>query len=265
MIRIISGWSALGGSTTSFINLTNAFNNVGIDCIFYGPHEFHLNKCRSALISSDNKFIIDKSDNLIIHFRTPAIRPACKKVILSCHEQNVFEISKINLNVFDAVHFVSVNQIKYHNISYPNFVIPNILDNLKANPKTSEKVVGIIGSVDYNKQTHISIQRAIGDGFDDIRLFGAITDLPYWESSVKPLVDNVRVKYIGVELDKQKMYDQITDVYFSSIRECRPMIIGECIKTNTKLHTIEGKEYLNQNFIYTNEEIINHWKEKLEV
>ena len=48
MVKIISGYSEKGGSTTAFINLTNIFNENGIDCVFYGPHQWHLDKCKSG-------------------------------------------------------------------------------------------------------------------------------------------------------------------------------------------------------------------------
>ena len=46
MVKIVSGISMSGGSTIILINLTNLFNSKGIDTTFYGPHDFHLNKCK---------------------------------------------------------------------------------------------------------------------------------------------------------------------------------------------------------------------------
>lgn len=265
MVRIISNWSNMGGSTTAFINLTNAFNRNGIDCIFYGAHQYHLNKCRAEQLTT-SKLIIDKSDRLIFHFRIPPRRPPCHKVILSCHEQDIFKISKIDLSMFDAIHFVSQHQIEYHgNLNHPSFVIPNVLDDLKPNQKPMDKVVGIIGSVDPNKQVHVSIERALADGFTDIRIFGAITDPNYWKNVVAPLVDGSKVKYLGVSNDKQGMYDQLTDVYFSSINECKPYVVAECQLTGTIIHTLPNKNYMNQKFIYNEEEVINMWKKELDL
>ena len=65
MIKIISGYSGPGGSTTAFINLCNAFNQHGLDCIFYGPHSWHMDKCRSKDIE---EFFIERGDSLIVHF-----------------------------------------------------------------------------------------------------------------------------------------------------------------------------------------------------
>ena len=47
MVKIISDISHVGGSTIILINLTNLFNSKGIDTTFYGPHDFHMDKCKS--------------------------------------------------------------------------------------------------------------------------------------------------------------------------------------------------------------------------
>jgi hypothetical protein len=47
-ISIISGYSGPGGSTEAFISLTNELNKRGFDAIFYGPNEYHLDKCKSG-------------------------------------------------------------------------------------------------------------------------------------------------------------------------------------------------------------------------
>ena len=51
MIKIISGWSNLGGSTESFIKLCNLFNDNNLECVYYGPHNYHLDKCKSDHLS----------------------------------------------------------------------------------------------------------------------------------------------------------------------------------------------------------------------
>ena len=84
MVKILSGWSNKGGSTFAFIKLTNELNNAGIDTTFYGPHEWHLDKCKSGLLN--NNFKTNKDDILIVHFLNLGQRPDVKKVILSCHE-----------------------------------------------------------------------------------------------------------------------------------------------------------------------------------
>ena len=58
-VKILSGRSNPGGATIHFIDLCNLLNDNGFDCTFYGPHEWHLGKCRSDL---SNSFILDPSD-----------------------------------------------------------------------------------------------------------------------------------------------------------------------------------------------------------
>lgn len=264
MIKIITGFSAQGGSTVAFINLTNALNEIGIETVLFGPHDWHIGKCRSERLMS-RKLQTKVNDTLIFHFWQLQARPPVKKVILSCHEQNVFPLQNINYKVFDKIHFVSETQRQYHKIDHPYFIIPNILDDLKFNPKPTEKVAGIIGSIDRNKQVHVSIQRALQDGFEKVLIFGKITDHQYWETEVLPLVDTEKVKYYGFVDDKQAMYDKITDVYFSSIMECKPMVVAECQLMGKNLHVLPDKNYMKQQFIYKKEDILELWKRELEI
>lgn len=259
MIRIITGHSAQGGSTVAFINLTNALNDIGIDTILLGPHDWHLNKCKAEKLT-ERKLQISPNDTLIFHFWRLEHRPPVKKVLLSCHEQNVFPLQNINYKIYDKIHFVSETQRQYHNIIHPYFIIPNILDDLIKTPLSEKKVVGIIGSIDRNKQVHISIQRALKDGFTDIRIFGMITDRPYWEQEVKNLVDGINVKYIGFLDDKQKIYDQITEVYHSSILETWGYIKAECELTGRTFH---GNSSSNNAKITNKNDIIDMWKKEL--
>ena len=82
MEKIVSGWSNRGGSTFAFINLTNALNKAGYDTTFYGPHEWHLDKCKSGRMNEIN---MGKNDKMIFHFIPLNSRPDVKKsfIILS--------------------------------------------------------------------------------------------------------------------------------------------------------------------------------------
>ena len=67
-VRIVSGWSNPGGSTVAFINLCNLFNNNGIDCTFYGPHDWHLDKCQSSSLNKENPLLDTDGASFIFHF-----------------------------------------------------------------------------------------------------------------------------------------------------------------------------------------------------
>jgi hypothetical protein len=270
MIKILTGFSDVGGSTNAFINLTNALNNAGYNAILMGQHPYPQNKCNFELITG--KINYKNRDKVICHFPpnlkgyVKTKRADCKLCIFSCHETDMFSFKNINYEVFDKIVFASPLQKSYHNISHKSqHVIPNFLSKLLPNKKCSESVAGIIGSIDRNKQTHISIKRALEDGFKSVLIYGAITDQSYYLESVKELIDGSVVVYKGVEQDKQKMYDSITDCYLSSINEVLPTVIGECRLTGTNFHGIEGKEYLKQEFVFSDDYILNQWRKVLEL
>jgi hypothetical protein len=254
MVKIISGWSNKGGSTTAFINLTNALNQRDINTTFYGPHTWHLDKCKSGIL--DNSLTINEDDILIIHFLNLPSRPKCKKVILGCHEKNLFEVGKIK-QFWDLVIFLNERHRDYHN-EYKNefHIIPNLKENLIRRDKAGlEKIAGVIGSFDENKQTHISIQRALSDECEKVYLFGEPIG-PYYEKYVKPLIsDDVIIK--GFTEDKQGMYDSIGCVYHSSLSEVACLVKDECETTGVIFNGTEVTN--NPPVLLTNDEIINEW------
>jgi hypothetical protein len=262
MVKIFSNWTNAGGSTEAFINLTNELNGRGIDCMFYGPHKYHTFKCRGDV--SYGAVPLSKNDVFITHFTAkPQKRPDVKKFILSCHEQDVFPLKKIKFDIYDKIHFVSEHQRDFHGIDHPHFICTNVMADLKPNPKRSMNVAGIIGSVDKNKQTHISIERALKDGCGEVVIFGPITDQNYFETMVKPLVDNnENVNVVGHVEDKQKIYDSINYLYFSSINECCPTVIGECKLTNTEVRALPNKNYMNIDY-KPNDEVVETWIKEL--
>jgi len=170
MIKIVSGYSEKGGSTSAFIDLTNEFNKLGIDTTFYGPHKWHLDKCKSGLL--DSGFIVDKNDILICHFLQLPSRPNAKKVLLSCHEKWWFKVGEIK-QYWDTTIFLHDAHREYHNAYKGDFrIIPNLKPNLKPKDKQElDLIAGIIGAIEDRKQTHISIQRALADGCEKIKIF----------------------------------------------------------------------------------------------
>ncbi len=254
MIKIITGWSNKGGSTTAFIALTNALNNAGYNTMLFGPHNWHLDKCKSGLL--DNNFKIERDDKLIVHFLQLQHKPICRKVLLSCHEKDLFRVGKIN-QFWDEVIFINQKHRDYHNDYIGKFrIIPNLKQPLlKKNKNGLEKIAGIIGSFDENKQTHVSIQRALNDGCEKIYLFGE-ANTPYYNEFVKPLCsEKVIVK--GFTEDKQNMYDSIGCVYHSSKSEVACLVKDECETTGTIFHGNEATD--NPPNILTNDEIITKW------
>tara|TARA_R100000900_G_scaffold111578_1_gene87076 strand:+ start:773 stop:1558 length:786 start_codon:yes stop_codon:yes gene_type:complete len=261
MVKIVSGWSNRGGSTFAFINLTNALNAAGYDTTFYGPHEWHLDKCKSGRMNEIN---MSKDDNMIFHFIPLNGRPDVRKVLLSCHEKNIFEVGDIP-QYWDEVVFLNKKQREYHNRYKGRYnIIPNLKEVLENNPKSPETkgVAGIIGSIDENKQTHISIQKAVKDGFNKIMLFGNVTDPNYYNNFVKPLIDE-KVIERGFISDKQKIYDEVEAVYLSSNSEVASLVKDECETTGTKFYGSKATEHDVINL--SNDEIIKEWVKVLDL
>lgn len=255
-IKIISGWSNTGGSTECFINLTNSFNAAGYDTTFYGPHSYHLNKCKSEYINNIN---IVSTDILICHFITLRNRPICKKVLLNCHEKELYNVNSIP-PFWDKVIFLNEEQKNYHKYCGNYDIIPNIRRSFEIIDKTDkDKIAGIIGTIDRNKQVHISIKRAIEDSCEKIYIFGELRDIEYYNEYIIPLISSYKDKIImmGHFLDKQKMYNMIGRVYHSSISEVASLVKDECYSTNTKFF---GNSSTNNITKYlSNDEIINKW------
>ena len=256
MVKIVSGWSNKGGSTFAFVHLTNELNKHGIDTTFYGPHFWHLDKCKSGIL--DNSLTIDENDILICHFIQLPARPNAKKVILGLHEKNLFEVSKIK-QYWDEVIFLNEKHREYHKDYTGNFrIIPNLKENLIKKDKTGlEKIAGVIGSFDENKQTHVSIMRALNDGCEKVYLFGEPIG-EYYKNFVEGLLsDKVILK--GFTEDKQSMYDMIGSVYHSSISEVACLVKDECETTGVVFHGTDVTN--NPPVLLDNEKIINKWIE----
>lgn len=260
MVKIVSGWSNPGGSTTAFVNLTNLFNQNNIECIFYGPHQWHLDKCNAKKL---NELSLDASDILIVHFMKNIEFIPIKQMIFSCHEQEIFPLKNIKTNIYDTIVFVSDHQKQYHNLNHPNqIVIPNVVEDLQYYDKgyvCGEKIGAVIGSIDRNKQTHVAIKEALSDGCEIVFLFGLVTDKSYYENCVLPLINEyTQVEYPTYMEDKQKMYDKITDVYHYAKNESWGYVKAECEKTGTYFHSngCVGKDVE----VWSNDKIIETWK-----
>ena len=263
MIKIITGHSDGGGSTIAHINLTNLLNANGYDCILYGRDKWHLDKCKSGLLTDVQ---IYDDDIIIVHFLPIHQRPVCKKFILSLHEKHLYPIKHMNYKAFDKIHYIRESQRKWHDLDHPYFECMYIQNKLLSNKKTCKgEVAGIIGSMDPNKQIHLSIQRALDEGFKDIKLFGKIVIDNYYINEVLPLINkypDIIKRPIFAE-DKQEMYDQITDVFHTSKLEVCPYIQGECMLTNTNFH---GNDQTEEEYnILSDDEILKIWVKELEL
>ena len=217
-----------------------------------------MDKCKSGHIR-DCRLTVH--DTLISHFiQVPTTN--VKKHILSCHETNLFPLQQIPLEGYDVIQYVSNYQKKWHGVNHPSVVIPGIIDQIEwENPKN--KTVGVIGSIDEHKQTHVSVQRAFDAGYKKVLLYGQITDKPYFDEMIAPLLMLENVQLMNHCEDKHKMYSSIEAVYHSSKRECLPTVQGECMRAGIPYFGLECNMRSLDDYEFDNNEILNKWKKIL--
>jgi hypothetical protein len=255
-VKIISGWSNPGGSTIHHISLTNLLNDNGYDCTFYGPHDWHLDKCKAKKIQEAD---VNVHDIVISHFiQLPPIRLRnVKKHILSCHESNLFPLKKIQHSHYDVIQFVSNKQKAYHSVNHPAVIIPPRVDKFDwKDPENN--IAGVIGSIDPHKQVHISVSQALKDGYEKVYLYGQINDLPYFNGSIQPLIEKGKVVVKNHADDKEAMYGSVSAVYHNSKFETYGLVEAEC-----KLAGVPYRGVENNPEVLTDEEVLKRWKDIL--
>ena len=259
-IKVLSGWSHYGGSTEAHLNFVSYFNSIGIEATFYGPHKYHLSK---PYTDSLENYIPDSEDILVVHFLNMKLRIPCKKLILSLHEKDLFKISTRNIDFVDSIHYLNEEQRLWHNVDHPYFIAPNFHKPLKKTLRKVSKVGGVIGSIDSNKQTHKSIERALESGMDKILVFGNITDEGYFKEFVSPLISKYpkKIELKGYEENKQRIYDSVSDVFQSSKSENASFVADECLMTGTIFHGNENIVVPKE--ILSNEEVGKIWLQNI--
>ena len=255
MIKIVNGFGGPGGSTVAFNNLVNLFNSKGLSATFYTPTKWEGITCKWDNVNNC-KYKFD--DVCIYHFSLVKVRPKVRKVILSCHETNVFPIKEQKGLIYDEVHFVSKFQQEWQGVE--GHIIPNVVKKYSFNRNKQKKIAGVIGSVDTNKRTHLSIERALEDGHQEVHVYGSVTDQNYFRSYVIPLLGD-KVSYKGIANDMQPIYDLVTDVYHSPKQETFNLIKAECKFAQVNYHGDEGND--TQAEYWDNERILDAWKKLL--
>lgn len=251
-VKLLSGWSNPGGSTEHHISLTNLLNENGYDCTFYGPHPYHLSKCKSDYLHAA---VIDPSDIVISHFLKIPKEFKVKKHILSCHETNLFPLKDMDLSQYDLVHCVSERQWDWHGVNHPHVVIAPRVDKIKwTNNNTG--FAGVVGSIDDHKQPHLAVKLALEDGYDMVKLYGKVTDQAYFDNFITPLWDKVQIT--EHEENKDFMYNSIDAVYHTSKRETYGLVEAEC-----KLAGIPFKGACNDPVVMEDKEILEKWSQVL--
>lgn len=292
MIKIVSGLSIPVGSTVALVNLCNQFNDRGHNCIFYGPDNWHLDKCKAANIAD---FHPEDGDIIIVHhirlFSVPELyklqdkiehqkkgglislkdvilriiprsrKHAGLKLILSCQENEPFPLRQVNHALFDKIHYVHDEQVRHHRINHPHFVCPNFCSNLIASARKPRKVAGVIGSIQEENKIDLSIVKAIEDGMDTVIVYGYLLDPVYYYRKIEPLTKTYpgKIKFAGFVDNKQKVYDSISDVY-CAVSKPWSLVKKECLLTNTRFH---GPDSSREEESMTNDMIFDIWGKEL--
>jgi hypothetical protein len=201
--------------------------------------------------------MLGPTDILISHFIQVPEQVQVKKHILYCHEKDVWPLKNISLAQYDSIVFVSNLQKEWQGVDHQSTVIPPIVRKVNwTNPNNG--VAGVIGSIDENKQTHKSIQRAILAGYGRVLLFGQVNDEPYFDEKVQPMLASGQVVLADHEDDPKAMYGQVSEVFHSSLSETYGLVEAEC-----RLSGIPFNGESNGQEILDNKEILQRWKKLL--
>lgn len=256
MIKFATGFCGPGGSTVAISTLINLFNDNGLDaCLYGGGNPWNGIDCKFDTINNIN---LQPEDIFIYHYMAIQNRMNCKKQILSCHETVVFPIKNVSGINYDEVHFVSQAQKEFQDVE--GTVIPNPIRSFTKADKTGKKVAGVIGSIDPNKRVEESIQRALNDGFTDIRIYGNLTDPNYFRARVLPLMSD-NVTYRGVASNMDKVYSELTHVYHSPKLESFNLLQFECKEAGVEYVGNEGNDTKAEH--WDNDKILEAWKKLL--
>ena len=233
--------------------LCTMLDDIGIDAQFFGQVDWHLQYCKGGLI---DEISLEESDTLLVHYAKLDARPNVKRVILSCHETGLFDLKTIHTPFWDVAQFVSEQQADFQGRPDPYVVIPNYVAPVACKDRNpTPGVAAIIGNITPAKRTHLSIERALADGFTDIRIYGYITVSSYFKDKVEPLLADSRVSLMGYENNKSEIYRDVSAVYTSFTAEAYDLVRIECAQlgipynstypTPPELVMIEKEDYLN--------------------
>ena len=292
MIKIISGYSHAAGATLALVNLCNQFNSRGYACVFYGPDNWHLEKCKSAQLA---EFVPKAGDIILVNdiplwsagdlsdisalveqngargllgalgrmskMLLPSKAPPSYNLFLTCPNNDTLPKASVRLSFFRKVHFTCEALANYSRISRPLFVAPSFCVDLKKAEHKPEKTAGVIGSIKKHNNTVEAVEKALLDGMETVILFGYMKDPLYYYEKIAPLAIKYpgKIKYAGFIDDRQKMYDAISDTY-ASVNKPWSTVGHESAMTNTRYH---APEPLNADGRMTNDQIFEIWKNEL--
>ena len=292
MIKIISGYSHAAGSTLALANLCNEFNSRGHACVFYGPDNWHFDKCNSGKLA---EFSPESGDTIIVndiplltdadlsninalveknrgHGLLKTLGERIKKLLPSKASPNyklfltrlnndALRLSSVRITFFHKIHFTSNALRGYCSVSYPKFIAPSFCSDLQKTEHKPEKTGGVIGSIKKQNNIVEAIEEALLDGMETVTIFGNLEDPLYYYESIVPLTIKYpgSIKYAGFMDNRQKMYDAVSDVY-SPVKKPWSVVGQECVMTNTKFHAPDPLSAVSR---LANDQIFEIWKNEL--
>ena len=213
-----------------------------------------------------HNFSFEKDDIIIGHFmHLPERPPLPKKVVLSCHEKAIFPLRTLQHQIggFDQIRFISEDQKQWQHTE--GIVIPNTIRGVKDSGDHPEGIAGVIGTICPLKQTHVSVERALKDGCKKVLIYGNSLDTDYFNDAIQPMLSD-EVVYMGMELDRQKLYDSLSCVYQSNsdeLPEAFGRVRAECIRAGITYH---GNKNATTEFeLWDEDKIFDAWKDFLEL
>lgn len=292
MIKIVSGHSYPVGSTVALVNLCKQLNSRGYASTFYGPDNWHIDKCASGSLED---FKPESGDIVILHdielwsvadllalgsatLRTgrnhswkawarrvlgclaPASPPEKFKLVLTCQKVDACYKMSVRHALFHKIHFISEAQKGFHATKQPKFVCANFTAELAPSINKPERTAGIIGTISPENGTEAAIVKALQEGMSTIVLYGYLADPIYYYSRIEPLIKAHpgKIKFAGFVDSQQKMYDSMSDAYTGA---ASLTVRQECAMTHTRYHGPEARTDSSM----TNDQIFEIWKKELEL
>ena len=285
-IALYTEWPNIGGSTVALTDLANLIqqetvHRVKIFCPRLGEDSF-IHSRYSEVEYLEHPLDVDKlkrfkPDFVIAHawglltgIKQERLQEVKKILgnplfIKTAHEAKfidggLYDENPYSDKIYDKIHFVSEAQQLDYMGEKPSFVIPNYVPKIELqNTKPIEGlVVGIIGSMDFNKRTHLSIAKANSLGAKEIILFGPLRQDEYFYKKLVPAIQKSKapVKGFGYA-EREVIYSKVNCVVSESASETFNLVAAECEMLDIPYHGISNHTLLPKG------KIIELWEKEL--
>jgi len=197
---------------------------------------------------------------LLTHFTDLPERPKWfDKVILVCHEKESWRV-KDHKKYWDEIVYVSESQREWQGVC--GKIIPNVVPDLDWTDyhlMSKTDAVGVIGGIEPNKQTHVSIERALEQGSHTILLYGVIQNYDYYRRYVEKYVKSGQAVLKGFCDDRMEMYGSVDKVYHSSKSESFNLVKAECLKLRVPYEGLSSSNS-DANYDMSGRDILEEWE-----